>query len=495
MRFVISKSIRATNNLRKYFYRNRNISPQSVDKILLKNFNSQRPLGPMPKICYAPWQNLFFNTNGEAIMCCKNTKIVLGKYPQSSIREIWFSPKKELLQNAINNNDLSKGCFKCYDAIKQNSISSMTSVFYDKYGLLPQTKYPRVLEFELSNRCNLECMMCSERVSSSIAKQKDESYKHQEIYDEEFVSQLDEFIPHLWEAKFFGGEPFLIDIYYKIWDKIIEKKPRTKIVVQTNATVLSDKIKSLIQKGNFVLSVSLDSVNKENYERIRKNASFEKTIENIHWFGKRQKDLGVIATPFRENWQDIPDIVRFCNEHEYHLNFSTVYYPTNLAFWTWDTDSLKKVLDLYKSVELPQKNNAQRKNRNSFLELISTIENWHESKLKNENFNEEFLGYISHQQLQIDDEIGLKVSGKIIADAKEKFFKNAENLNRNEFKKLIDKFQPETFPLPVDVIYLELINIDINTIVDVIDKSDEVEISQRLRNIFKKAATKYIYEE
>ena len=84
----------------------------------------------------------------------------------------------------------------------------MTSIFYDKYGLLPQTNYPRVLEFELSNRCNLACIMCSERVSSSIAKQKDESYKHQEIYDEEFVNQLDEFIPICGKPNFWSRTIF-----------------------------------------------------------------------------------------------------------------------------------------------------------------------------------------------------------------------------------------------------------------------------------------------
>jgi hypothetical protein len=88
----------------------------------------------------------------------------------------------------------------------------------------------------------------------------------------------------------------------------------------------------------------------------------------------------------------------------------------------------------------------------------------------------------------------LKVNGKNIAEAKEKFFKNAKNLNKNEFEKLIQKFQPQTFSLPVDIVYLELISVDISTIIDVINKSDEAEISRKIKNIFNKASTKYIYE-
>ena len=52
-------------------------------------------------------------------------------------------------------------------------------------------------------------------------------------YDAAFVKQLEEFIPHLEEVKFYGGEPFLIEIYYEIWEKIMELNPKVRISVQT----------------------------------------------------------------------------------------------------------------------------------------------------------------------------------------------------------------------------------------------------------------------
>jgi len=47
--------------------------------------------------------------------------------------------------------------------------------------------------------------------------------------------------------------------YYDIWDLIIRKNPKCEIVVQTNATVLNNRIKNLLETGNFKISISIDS--------------------------------------------------------------------------------------------------------------------------------------------------------------------------------------------------------------------------------------------
>ncbi|MDD2346595.1 MAG: SPASM domain-containing protein, partial [Bacteroidales bacterium] len=134
---LIVKSIQLSNRIRSPFYITHNKSNKNaLEGALLSTYNKQRPFGPLPKLCYAPWNNIFFNTHGKAIVCCKNTKIILGTYPENSIHDIWFGEKIQLLREKILQNDLSLGCYKCHEAIKQNNISSMTSVYYDKYGMM-----------------------------------------------------------------------------------------------------------------------------------------------------------------------------------------------------------------------------------------------------------------------------------------------------------------------------------------------------------------------
>ena len=122
------------------------------------------------------------------------------------------------------------------------------------------------MEFEMSNQCNLECIMCNGYVSSSIRQNRDKLPPVHSPYDEKFVTQLRPFIPHLREAKFFGGEPFLIPLYFKMWDAMMEINPSINIFVITNGTVLTDKVKTLLSLGNFELAVSIDSIRKDRYE-------------------------------------------------------------------------------------------------------------------------------------------------------------------------------------------------------------------------------------
>ncbi len=90
------------------------------------------------------------------------------------------------------------------------------------------------------------------------------------------VDQLEEFIPHLKEAKFLGGEPFLIDIYYKIWDKIIELNPSVKITITTNGTVFNKRVQEILEKLDCNIIMSIDAFNKTTYESIRIQGDYEK---------------------------------------------------------------------------------------------------------------------------------------------------------------------------------------------------------------------------
>ena len=111
--------------------------------------------------------------------------------------------------------------------------------------------------FELSNICNLECVMCNGDYSSLIRKNREKRDELAIPYDEKFLLQLEEYIPFLEEVKFYGGEPFLIELYYGIWEKIIRLNPAVRISVQTNATVLNRRVNEVLSKTNFHINVSL----------------------------------------------------------------------------------------------------------------------------------------------------------------------------------------------------------------------------------------------
>ena len=134
---------------------------KSVSEDLVQAYNKERPQGPRPVICYAPFRSLRFSLSGNALACCYNRKYSLGKYPENSVRDSWFGEKAEKLREHISHNDLSLGCQSCEKSITNQTYTSTDAMYFDYIPEPIKSGYPVRLEFELDNTCNLECTMCN----------------------------------------------------------------------------------------------------------------------------------------------------------------------------------------------------------------------------------------------------------------------------------------------------------------------------------------------
>jgi len=325
---------------------------EAISRGKMVQYNKVRPYGARKLFCYNPFINLFFNISGNAIACCRSHKNVLGTYPEQSIRDIWFGKKAEKLREHMRHNDLNMGCAYCKFQISTNRFQSLPSMHAETLINIKSTKYPRTIELELSNICNLQCVMCSGRVSSSIRKFREGLEPISMVYDDKFVEQLKEFIPHLKHMYFYGGEPFLIDIYYKIWGEVIKLNPGINLYAVTNGTVFNDKVQSILEKTKFGVTISVDSLNKELFEKIRVGAKFEVVMHNIMGFLKYCPDrVSISHTPMNINWEETPDIINFCNFNNARINLSYMEGPAHLALWSNLPEKLDEIYEFYDSVK------------------------------------------------------------------------------------------------------------------------------------------------
>jgi MoaA/NifB/PqqE/SkfB family radical SAM enzyme len=361
-------------------------NPVSLSLDTVKEYNSTRTHS-VKHICNAPFSNLYFGYGGKIGVCCYNRTHILGNYPEISISEAWNSEKLEELQQKINVVDLTSGCYCCQVQWVEHAFQTVLAKNYD--GIIPQKKYPVSMEFELSNKCNLACIMCSEENSSFIANKRFGEKEKLHPYDDEFVEQLKVFIPHIQVAKFLGGEPLLIPIYYKIWDLFAELNRDAKIVIQTNGTIINDKIKTMLEDGNFSISISIDSFVKETYESIRLNANFDKTFDNLNYFidlcKRKNNFIGIAACFIQQNWQEIPEMIRFCNQKQIPITFNRVWEPPSCSIWESSYELTSEILSFYKTINFDFKTEIERKNIAAFNDLISLVESWNNhEKLKYE---------------------------------------------------------------------------------------------------------------
>lgn len=376
-------------------------------KILGKSYSAETPSGPeLPSstlskyniargkssgahICYAPFSNMYFNVHGDCAPCWL-TFLEPDSYPAKSIHDIWFGEKYQSIRNHLLKHDLT---YKCNVCLKNLQGGNFTSVLARAYDIYEPSDYPAMMELELSNKCNLECVMCIGELSSSIRKNREKLPPMKESYDDNFINQLEEFIPHLKELRLNGGEPFLINAVYKIFEKVDRLNPKLKIVIATNGTVMNYKVKEWLEKLNIHINFSLDSLTPEIYETIRVNAHFDRVMEHFHFYRNYTKattrTLCLMVNPMRNNWHELPEFVRFANKHHCNIWFNTVHRPVEWSIWALPHAEIKKIYEWLNTVRFSSEDRSSpiaAYNLGIYKSLVSVqINNWLADAIGREN--------------------------------------------------------------------------------------------------------------
>jgi MoaA/NifB/PqqE/SkfB family radical SAM enzyme len=319
---------------------------KKIDEEILKEYNHFRSGTSLSTLCPAPMINLHFSQLGLVTACCFNREQVLGIYPKNSLDEIWAGTESEDMRKVLESGSFPSGCAKCYEQIVTRDFGGSHANFYSQQafhlserrkalGVVSAKMMPLKLEFNIHNNCNLQCIMCHGLASSSIRINREGLPAMPNPYDEAFVEQLKKYLPYVVEADFMGGEPFMIGTYQSIWKAISEVNPKILSCILTNATILNESIKSLLESFNCWIHVSIDSYKKSTYETIRRGASYEEVMKHSDYFNElmQSKGLNLIwrYCPMRLNWHEIPETVHYCTEREIKLFFNQLDSPIALS--------------------------------------------------------------------------------------------------------------------------------------------------------------------
>ena len=137
--------------------------------------------------------------------------------------------------------------------------------------------YPDRLYIESTNHCNLSCIMCP--TGLHLAKRK-KGYMDMGL----FKSIVDEMAPHVKATTLhIWGEallhPQIVEMIAYCRDRGLHSE------LSTNAVLLDAPLaREIIHAGLGTIYLCMDGVTKETYERVRRQASFEQTKENILGF-------------------------------------------------------------------------------------------------------------------------------------------------------------------------------------------------------------------
>jgi len=294
--------------------------------------------------CNAPSNNMYFTVHGYVAPCWKLPGMCDKWSENRSIMDIWKGDKFQMYRDALSACKFIGRCKECEKEIK-DEVWPLAKA-YQEY---PVNEYPSLMELELSNQCNLECIMCSGDLSSGIRKNRDKLPPLPQIYTDKFVDQMREFVPYLTELRFNGGEPFAQKIVLDICDMVAEVNPGLKINIATNGTVYSKRVRKILEQNNAHINVSIDSLEPEKYAEIRINGKLEKVFKNFEIYKKYctegNRGLSVMVNPMRNNWWEMINFVKFADTHQCNLWFNTILYPKEHALHNLPPAELKNIYD------------------------------------------------------------------------------------------------------------------------------------------------------
>ncbi|MFH1249423.1 MAG: radical SAM protein [archaeon] len=188
--------------------------------------------------------------------------------------------------------------------------------FYRKFYPSRARYYPSYLQIELSTTCNMECPRCERSVMS-----KGILNKHTPL---SYFKKLEPILPYVNFITLGAGlgEPLLNPEFWQIHNYL--KSFGIKVHYTTNGLLLTkENIEKTFKYRTDSMDISLDSLKKEVYEKIRPipHSPFDIVMQHLGEICERKRQLKsktpTIAIGFaaqKENIEEMPSIVRFAKK-------------------------------------------------------------------------------------------------------------------------------------------------------------------------------------
>ena len=248
-------------------------------------------------------------------------------------KEQYIDYKKEIIK--------LKDMFNTYTNVDE--YRRIKNILLNEYEMMDRkinlNSYPRKIEFKLTNKCNLTCIMCSK-----------EDHGCDFVASDKLINDLIDIMPYLQSLTIRGGEVFLHKRLYEILEKCKENELFVEII--TNGLLLDDyNINKMLQLDNLLtLTFSIDSLIDKKYEFIRKGGNFKKLMENINLFNEiRLRNnfkgkIGINMVVMSLNYTEIEKIIEFAGNNNF--NFVQLVPVLNSKEYDLDAKALNEIYDI-----------------------------------------------------------------------------------------------------------------------------------------------------
>ena len=237
--------------------------------------------------CIFPFIEILVDSQHTTV-CCRSSKPIthINKLTNFKSDDNYTSIRNKMLSGE----KIPEHCQSCYTLENQGIISARqqeTVEWANRLDLkdlndLDKIVKPAYYEVRPSNKCNLQCRMCSPKSSHLIAKEYAELGLIKKVDSQPIQSgfEIVEF-DNLKKLYVAGGEPTIMPEFYKFLDQCIEKNNTDfEMLVNTNGLKFSDKFKQQLKHfSNFQFVFSVDGYQDVNHY-IRWPGQWDQIVDN-----------------------------------------------------------------------------------------------------------------------------------------------------------------------------------------------------------------------
>lgn len=285
--------------------------------------------------CSLPWQRIIISPEGNMGVCCWGYGN-LGNLNSSSLESIWNGEQCRTIRKALVAGNY-QGCLQCkhyhqdtLPPIELPNPESKQSVSLDNIRLNVEEylegkevlkSLPVYCSLTLSHKCNINCTICWQR--------KNVSFSSGEL-SKNVIDLVEKYYKYAKILSLIGGEPLYIDYVLRfINDFDRSKYPNMELRLVTNGLLLNDAILSKLKKfSNVHFNFSIDSFNKDVYERIRKGGSFDLLMCNLEKvIGCAQKfgwTINIFYIVMKSTLAYMLDAIKLCRAKGITLSFTPI---------------------------------------------------------------------------------------------------------------------------------------------------------------------------
>ncbi|WP_245589992.1 GTP 3',8-cyclase MoaA [Desulfonatronum lacustre] len=189
------------------------------------------------------------------------------------------------------------------------------------------------LRLSITDRCNLRCLYCRSSCAALKMLPHDQMLSYEESL--ELIAVASEL--NISKVRLTGGEPFIRKNFLHFLEQILQRHPHLDMRLTTNATLLSGKIPALKEIGIQGLNISLDTLDRQKFQRITGRDFFLQVrgaIDQCLEHGLRVK-INVVALK-GVNDDELPDFVRLAERLPLDLRFIEFMPMGEQTVWTPD---------------------------------------------------------------------------------------------------------------------------------------------------------------